>query len=79
MVFQELHKIVGDASVDHVEFMEDQRNKAEMSSMEIGRKFEKQSVDSTEWNSKITAELRTTQHQIDKFLVEDLRRDEPTG
>lgn len=76
---QELHKIVMDASVDHVEFMEDQRNKLEMSSMEIGRKLENQSVESTEWNNKMNTELRTTQHQIDKFLVEDLRRDVPTG
>ena len=59
--------------------MEEQRNKAGMSSMEIGRKLESRSVESTEWNSRITAELRTTQHQIDKFLVEDLRRDVPTG
>ncbi|XP_043480001.1 kinesin-like protein Klp61F [Leptopilina heterotoma] len=76
---QELHKIVADASVDHVEFMEDQRNKVLTSSTEICRKLETQSVEFTEWNIGITTELRTTQHQIDKFLVEDLRRDVPTG
>lgn len=59
--------------------MEDQRNKVQISSTEIGRKLENQSVEFTEWNIGITTELRTTQHQIDKFLMEDLRRDVPTG
>lgn len=76
---QDLHKLVTDASVDHVEFMEDERNKAMVSSAEIGRKLDTESVGFSEWNNRITTELRTTKHQIDKFLVEDLRHDVPTG
>lgn len=78
-MFQDLHKLVTDASVDHVEFMEDERNKAMVSSAEIGRKLDTESVGFSEWNNRITTELRTTKHQIDKFLVEDLRHDVPTG
>lgn len=65
--------------MNHIELSEQQRNKATNSSTEICRKFEDQGVKSTEWNNRITAELHTTKHQVDKFLVEDLRRDMPTG
>lgn len=65
--------------MNHVEIVEQHRHKAEDGLTEIGRKFENQGVESTEWNNRITAQLRTTQHQVDKFLVEDIRRDTPTG
>ncbi|XP_043277605.1 kinesin-like protein Klp61F isoform X2 [Venturia canescens] len=74
-----LRKIVSDASVTHIEMSEKQRSNMTNSSTEICRKFEDQGVKSTEWNNRITAELHTTKHQVDKFLIEDLRRDMPTG
>ena len=76
---QRLGKIVSDSNVNQVEHAEQQRHKSQSAILEIGRKFEKQGVESTEWNNQVTAQMRTTQHQVDKFLMEDLRRDTPTG
>ncbi|XP_012285273.1 kinesin-like protein Klp61F [Orussus abietinus] len=76
---REIHQIVADYSVNHDEYMEDQRSKLQNLNSDVTRKLETQGVESLEWNNKITSTLRTTQHEVDKFLIEDLRRDVPTG
>ncbi|XP_063982789.1 kinesin-like protein Klp61F [Diachasmimorpha longicaudata] len=76
---QDVHKLVSDISVNHEELMEDHRRKIETTAGEICKKFENQSVQSSAWNSRISSYLRTTQHQVDKFIVEDMRKDVPSG
>lgn len=76
---QEMDKIVQDASVKHKETMGQVNGKSETKTAEFSRIFERQGSDSSDWNNKITLDLHTTKHQIDKFLEEDLRRDVPTG
>lgn len=78
-MLQEIQKIVVDTSVNHEEFMENQRSKARQTSLELQHKFEEQGVEATQWAAEVTAKLRTTHHQVEKFLAEDLRRDVPTG
>lgn len=48
-------------------------------STQIGHKLESRSTESIECNNRIAAQLHTTEHEVEKFLIEDLRRDIPTG
>ncbi|XP_048515070.1 kinesin-like protein Klp61F [Athalia rosae] len=76
---QELQKITNDASVNHEEIMENYRSKTQLASCELQHKFEEQGANAAQWGAGVTAQLRTTQHQVEKFLAEDLRQDVPTG
>ncbi|XP_046741303.1 kinesin-like protein Klp61F [Diprion similis] len=76
---QEFQQIVMDASVNHEEFMENQRSKVWQFSHELQHKLEEQGIGASHWAADVSAKLRTTQHQVEKFIAEDLRRDFPTG
>ncbi|XP_046743354.1 kinesin-like protein Klp61F [Diprion similis] len=74
-----LKQIVTDASVNHEEFMESQRSKAWQFNHELQHKLEEQGVSATQWAADVSAKLRMTQHQVDKFIAEDFRKDISTG
>ncbi|XP_011311260.1 bipolar kinesin KRP-130 [Fopius arisanus] len=76
---QEVHKLVSDVSVNHEELMEQHRRRIEATAGDMCKKLENQSVQSSEWSTQISSYLRTTQHQVDKFVVEDMRKDVPSG
>ncbi|XP_015172129.1 PREDICTED: bipolar kinesin KRP-130-like [Polistes dominula] len=46
---------------------------------QIGNKLENRSTESIECNNRIIAQLHMTEHEIEKFLIEDLRHDIATG
>ncbi|KAK2581733.1 hypothetical protein KPH14_002216 [Odynerus spinipes] len=48
-------------------------------STQVGNKLENRSTESIECNNRIIAQLHTADHEIEKFLIEDLRQDVPTG
>ncbi|XP_011504063.1 PREDICTED: bipolar kinesin KRP-130 [Ceratosolen solmsi marchali] len=76
---QEYHKIISDASTAHTNFMEEQRIAAQNSCSDINYKLENQALGSSEWNNKLNSQLNSTHEKIEKFIVEELRRDNPTG
>lgn len=43
------------------------------------RKWDSESANMNEWRTKMSTQLHTTKQQVDKFLKEDLRRDQATG
>ncbi|KAI4484885.1 hypothetical protein M0802_012994 [Mischocyttarus mexicanus] len=47
--------------------------------IQLGNKLENRSTESIECNNRIIAQLHMADHEIEKFLVEDLRHDVPTG
>ena len=59
--------------------MEEQRSIVRNNCSEMNYKLERQTVESTERNNKITSQLHSTYDKIDKFVGEELRRDTPTG
>ncbi|XP_035742854.1 kinesin-like protein Klp61F [Vespa mandarinia] len=46
---------------------------------QVGNKLESRSTESIECNNRIIAQVHTTEHEIEKFLIEDLRHDVATG
>lgn len=48
-------------------------------STEMNDKVINQNETSFDWNDKTTAQLHAVQEKVDKFLLEDIRRDTPTG
>ncbi|KAG7202940.1 hypothetical protein KM043_010081 [Ampulex compressa] len=73
------HKLVTDASTSHATYMEEEKMKASKICTDMGVKLESQSLESCEWSKKIKEQLYSTQHEIDKFFVDELHRDVPTG
>lgn len=71
--------MVTDASTTHSHLMEEHRAAAHNSYSEMNYKLESQSVACTEWDDKIKSQLHSIHEKVDKFVVEDLRRDVPTG
>nr|XP_034173389.1 kinesin-like protein Klp61F [Osmia lignaria]XP_034173390.1 kinesin-like protein Klp61F [Osmia lignaria] len=47
--------------------------------MEVSQKLESENSNAANMNSKIIAEMQTIRNQVDKFFVDDLFRDVPTG
>ncbi|KAK0090601.1 hypothetical protein PV325_010567 [Microctonus aethiopoides] len=63
----------------HVEITENHRKKSDENFTNINNQMQKQKSDTINWNQKITTHLAGTKHEIERFLTEDLKRDEPTG
>ena len=74
-----MNKIVQNAGINHKETMEDQRIRLLNACHENKHSLDTKCVEMNEWRTQISTKLHTTKHQIDKFLLEDLRRDQPTG
>ena len=59
--------------------MEEQRTMVENTFSEMNFKLESQAAGSLEWHNKISGQLHSTHAKVEKFVVEELRRDRPTG
>ncbi|XP_015610457.1 kinesin-like protein Klp61F [Cephus cinctus] len=76
---QDLQKVISDGCVNHEELMEEIRTKANVSSAELRHKMDNYIVKASDSNNMIISDLHMAHHQVEKFILEDLRRDEPTG
>lgn len=55
------------------------RNKNLQACAEMDDRFKDQNEKSSDWNDKTVTQLHSIQERIEKFLLEDIRRDTPTG
>lgn len=64
---------------NHVKLVEDKEKENLQIFIELNDEIKRQSEVSSDWSDKTTTELHSIQGKIEKFLLEDLRRDAPTG
>lgn len=64
---------------NHVKLVEEKEKKNLQMFIELDDEIKRQSEISSDWDDKTTTELNSIQERIGKFLLEDLRRDTPTG
>lgn len=79
LILQNIHDILIRGGEGHTELMEELRDKSLQISTELSDNANVQKEDSFNWNDKTTMQLHSMQERIEKFLLEDLRRDTPTG
>lgn len=78
-ILQNIHHILMEGYDNHVKLVEEKEKKNLQMFIELDDEIKRQSEISSDWNDKTTTELNSIQERIGKFLLEDLRRDTPTG
>ncbi|KAM0732655.1 Kinesin-like protein Klp61F [Formica fusca] len=76
---ENIHHILMEGYDNHVKLVEEKEKKNLQMFIELDDEIKRQSEISSDWNDKTTTELNSIQERIGKFLLEDLRRDTPTG
>ncbi|XP_050448393.1 kinesin-like protein Klp61F [Cataglyphis hispanica] len=76
---ENIHHILMEGYNNHVKLVKEKEKKNLQMFIKLGDEIKKQSEVSSDWNDKTTTELHSIQERIGKFLLEDLRRDTPTG
>ncbi|KAL6443151.1 hypothetical protein ACFW04_002832 [Cataglyphis niger] len=76
---ENIHHILMKGYNNHVKLVKEKEKKNLQMFITLGDEIKKQSEISSDWNDKTTTELHSIQERIGKFLLEDLRRDTPTG
>jgi FtsZ-binding cell division protein ZapB len=66
-------------SEDHKNLLEEFKNKNLQMSLEQSDKIKSQEETLSDWNDKTITQSHSMQERIGKFLLEELRRDTPTG
>ncbi|XP_067210795.1 kinesin-like protein Klp61F [Linepithema humile] len=74
-----IYDIMIQGSEDHKKLVEEFKKKNLQLSTEQSDKIRNQEENLSDWNGKTTTQLHSMQERIGKFLLEDLRRDTPTG
>lgn len=64
---------------NHVKLVEEKKKENLQMFTKLDDEIKRQSEISSDWNDKTRTELHSIQERIGKFLLEDLRRDTPTG
>ncbi|EFN72909.1 Bipolar kinesin KRP-130 [Camponotus floridanus] len=64
---------------NHVKLVEEKEKENLQMFIKLNDEIKRQSEISSDWSDKTTMELHSIQEKIGKFLLEDLRRDTPTG
>lgn len=64
---------------NHVKLVEEKEKENVQMFVKLNDEIKRQSEISSNWNDKTIMELHSIQEKIGKFLLEDLRRDTPTG
>lgn len=71
--------MITEASSAHTNFMNEQRTTSLNSYSEMNHKLENQTAGSTEWKNTISSQVHNTHEKVEKFILEEWRRDVPTG
>ncbi|XP_011138995.1 kinesin-like protein Klp61F isoform X2 [Harpegnathos saltator] len=74
-----IYDILLQGSEDHMKLLENLRNRNTLISTDMSDKISTQNKNSAEWYDNIVTQLRSIQQKVEKFLLEDVRRDTPTG
>ncbi|EZA46701.1 Bipolar kinesin, partial [Ooceraea biroi] len=74
-----IYNILIQGNNDHMKLMKELKKKNLEASVKLGDQITSQSESLSDWNDVATMELQSIQERVGKFLVEDLRRDTPTG
>ncbi|RLU25689.1 hypothetical protein DMN91_001846 [Ooceraea biroi] len=74
-----IYNILIQGNNDHMKLMKELKKKNLEASVKVGDQIKSQSESLSDWNDVATMELQSIQERVGKFLVEDLRRDTPTG
>lgn len=74
-----MYNILLQGSDGHMKLLENLRNRSTQISAEMSEKINVQNENSSKWNDKTLTQLQSVQQKIEKFLLEDIRRDTPTG
>lgn len=64
---------------NHVKLVEEKEKENLQMFIKLNDEIKRQSEISSDWSNKTTMELHSIQEKIGKFLLEELRRDTPTG
>jgi len=64
---------------NHVKLVEEKEKENLQMFIKLNDEIKRQSEISSDWSDKTTMELHSIQEKVGKFLLEDLRRDTPTG
>ncbi|XP_014468318.1 PREDICTED: bipolar kinesin KRP-130-like isoform X2 [Dinoponera quadriceps] len=74
-----IYNILLQGNDGHMKLLENLRNRNTQVSTSMNDKIEIQNENSSEWSDKTTTQVRSMQQKVEKFLLEDIRRDTPTG
>ncbi|XP_072752468.1 kinesin-like protein Klp61F isoform X2 [Anoplolepis gracilipes] len=74
-----IHHIIMQGYDNHIKLVKEAEQKKLQMFINLSNEIEKQNKISFDWNDKTAMELHSIQDRIGKFLLEDLRRDTPTG
>ncbi|KAF7993833.1 hypothetical protein HCN44_011102 [Aphidius gifuensis] len=74
-----INQIVTTTSKNNEQQMDKHMRKIEKTASDLSRKIHDKSTETNEVINNISTKLTTTKHQVDKFIIEDLRKDQPTG
>lgn len=78
-VLQDMYNILLQGSDSHMKLLGNLRNENTQISTDMSDKIRVQNENLPEWKDKTATQLRSVQQNVEKFLLEDIRRDTPTG
>ncbi|XP_072756938.1 kinesin-like protein Klp61F isoform X1 [Anoplolepis gracilipes] len=76
---ENIHHVIKEGYDNHIKLVKEAEQRKLQMFINQSDEIEKQNKISSDWNDKTAAELHSIQDSIGKFLIEDLRRDTPTG
>ncbi|XP_058796802.1 kinesin-like protein Klp61F isoform X2 [Phymastichus coffea] len=76
---QDYHRMINETNTAHMHFMEEQKIYNQKNYSDMNNKLENKTTESMDWKKKMTSQVNGTHEKIERFILEELRRDVATG